>query len=99
MKKRAKYLVACGLALDQRPRVKGLEPDIAAEVLLRAGVLTGWIGGDQITDAQEQAKDFISESLAIFESRKYKKKASRSTDRTSSVLHANWRVRQRIRSS
>ena len=60
--------------MDQGPRVKGLEPDIAAEVLLRAGVLTGWIGSDQITDAQEQAKDLISESLTIFESRKYKKK-------------------------
>ena len=56
---------------DQRPRVKGLEPDIAAEVLLRAGVLTGWIGSEQ-----EQAKDFISESLTIFESRKYKKKTA-----------------------
>jgi len=60
--------------LDQRPTVKGLEPDIAAEVLMRAGVLTGWIGSEHIRDAQEQAKDFISESLAIFESRKYKKK-------------------------
>ena len=58
----------------QRPRVKGLEPHIAAEVLMRAGVLTGWIGSEQITEAQEQAKDFISESLTIFESRKYKKK-------------------------
>jgi len=56
------------------PIVKGLEPDIAAEVLLRAGVLTGWIGSDQVSDAQEQAKNFISESLAIFESRKYIKK-------------------------
>ena len=55
--------------LDQRPRVKGLEPNVAAEVLLRVGVLTGWIGSDQ-----EQAKDFISESLSIFESRNYKKK-------------------------
>jgi tetratricopeptide (TPR) repeat protein len=55
--------------IDQRPRVKGLEPEIAAEVLLRAGVVTGWISADQ-----EQAKDFISQSLAIFESRKYKKK-------------------------
>jgi tetratricopeptide (TPR) repeat protein len=56
---------------DRRPIVKGLEPDIAAEVLLRAGVLTGWIGRDQ-----EQAKDFISESVTIFESRKYKKKVA-----------------------
>jgi tetratricopeptide (TPR) repeat protein len=55
--------------VDQRPRVKGLEPNIAAEVLLRAGVLTGWI-----TNEQEQAKDFISDSLTIFELRKYKKK-------------------------
>ncbi|HSL55127.1 MAG TPA: helix-turn-helix domain-containing protein, partial [Pyrinomonadaceae bacterium] len=55
--------------LDQRPQITGLESDVAAEVLMRAGVLTGWIGGDQ-----EQAKDFISESLTIFESRKYIKK-------------------------
>jgi len=58
--------------IDQRPRVKDLEPDIAAEVLMRAGVLTGWI--DQSTDAQERAKNLITESLTIFESRKYKKK-------------------------
>ena len=55
--------------IDQRPRVKGLEPNVAAEVLMRAGVLTGWIDSDQ-----EQAKDFISESLSIFASRNYKKK-------------------------
>ena len=55
--------------IDQRPRVKGLEPNIAAEVLMRCGVLAGWAGEDQ-----EQAKDFISESLTIFESRSYKKK-------------------------
>lgn len=60
--------------VDQRPRVKGLQPDIAAEVLLRVGVVTGWIASEQIIDAQEQAKDLLSESLTIFESRKYKKK-------------------------
>ncbi len=61
--------------IDQRPRVKGLEPNIAAEVLLRAGVITGWLGNsDQITDAQERAKNLITESLTIFEFRKYKKK-------------------------
>ena len=61
--------------MDQRPRVKGLEPIIAAEVLLRVGVLIGWIGSsNQLPDAQEKAKDYISESLAIFESRKYQKK-------------------------
>jgi tetratricopeptide (TPR) repeat protein len=58
--------------MDQRPRIKGLAPDIAAEVLMRAGVLTGWI--DQTTDAQERAKNLITESLTIFESRSYRKK-------------------------
>lgn len=60
--------------IDRRPRLKGLQADVAAEVLLRAGVLTGWIASDRVADAQEQAKDFISESLTIFEARKYKKK-------------------------
>ena len=55
--------------VDQRPRVKGLESGIAAEVLMRAGVLTGWLCSDQ-----DQAKDLLSESLTIFEFRKYKKK-------------------------
>ncbi len=55
--------------IDQRPAAKGLDPDVTAEVLMRAGVLTGWLGSDQ-----EQAKNLISESLTIFESRKYKKK-------------------------
>jgi CheY-like chemotaxis protein len=41
----------------------------AAEALLRAGVLTGWIGSvRQIEGAQETAKDLISESIARFES-------------------------------
>src|SRR4051812_22392568 len=72
---RGEYEDACEILsglwprLDQPPAVKGLELDIAAEVLMRAGVLAGWLGSDQIADAQEQAKDFISESLGIFESR------------------------------
>ena len=61
--------------IGERPKVKGLEQVIAAEVLLRVGVLTGVIGSiNQITDAEEKAKDLISESLTIFESRKFKKK-------------------------
>jgi tetratricopeptide (TPR) repeat protein len=61
--------------IGQHPKVEGLQPMIAAEVLLRAGVLTGIIGSkNQITDAQEKAKDLISESHAIFESRQAKKK-------------------------
>lgn len=61
--------------MGQRPKVKGLNEHTAAEVLLRAGVLTGFIGSNhQIADAQEQAKNLISESLTIFQERKYSKK-------------------------
>ena len=61
--------------MGQRPRVKGLDQSISAEVLLRAGVLTGWIGSrHQIADAHERSKNLITESLGIFESLRYLKK-------------------------
>src|SRR5215210_6867554 len=51
----------------EHPVLDGLDEVIAAEVLLRAGVLTGWIGSvKQIEGAQETAKNLISQSLAIF---------------------------------
>jgi tetratricopeptide (TPR) repeat protein len=63
--------------IGEHPKVEGLQPSIAAEVLLRAGVLTGIIGSkNQITDAQENAKDLISESLAIFELQRSGKKVA-----------------------
>jgi tetratricopeptide (TPR) repeat protein len=52
-----------------RPRIADLGASSAAEVLMRSGVLTGIIGSQQqIADAQETAKNLISESLTIFES-------------------------------
>src|SRR5215216_2208892 len=55
--------------IGERPKLEGLDRSHAAEVLLRAGVLTGWIGSNrQIADAQEIAKNLISESLTIFQS-------------------------------
>lgn len=63
--------------IGERPKIEGLERSTAAEVLLRVGVLTGWIGSkQQITDAQETAKNLISESISIFESLGYQKKVS-----------------------
>jgi tetratricopeptide (TPR) repeat protein len=61
--------------VGEPPRVEGLDQSTAAEVLLRAGVLTGWIGSNkQIKDAQEIAKNLISQSIAIFESLAFAKK-------------------------
>jgi tetratricopeptide (TPR) repeat protein len=62
--------------VGERPQVQDLDQSTAAEVLLRAGVLTGWPGSfNQIQGAQETAKNLISESLRVFESRGSSKKA------------------------
>jgi tetratricopeptide (TPR) repeat protein len=54
--------------LLHRPDTAGLAEDAKAELLLRAGTLTGWLGSaKQIAGAQETAKDLISESASIFE--------------------------------
>jgi len=55
--------------VGERPETKGLHPSVAAELLLCAGVLTCWIGSkDQSKEAQETAKNLISESIAFYES-------------------------------
>jgi hypothetical protein len=51
------------------PNTNGLQRDAKAELLLRAGTLTGWLGSaKQIAGSQDIAKDLISESAGIFES-------------------------------
>jgi tetratricopeptide (TPR) repeat protein len=51
-----------------RPSISGLTDPVKAELLLRTGTLTGWMGSArQVAGAQEAAKDLISESSAIFE--------------------------------
>src|SRR5262245_28276483 len=55
--------------LGERPELKGLAPSVAAEVLLRAGVITGAAGSkSRLAEAQELAKNLISESLSLFQS-------------------------------
>jgi CheY-like chemotaxis protein len=55
--------------IDERPNILGLERPVAAEVLMRAGALTGWIGNKrQLEGAQERAKNLISEAETLFES-------------------------------
>jgi tetratricopeptide (TPR) repeat protein len=51
------------------PELEGLNLPMAGEVLLHVGILTRWIGSkNQISDAQDVAKDLISESITLFES-------------------------------
>ncbi len=54
--------------VGDRPTTTGLHESVAAEVLLCAGILTGWIGNKiQRKDAQEIAKNLIGEAINYFE--------------------------------
>jgi tetratricopeptide (TPR) repeat protein len=54
--------------VGERPNTEGLEPLDQAELLLRAGALSGWLGSSgQKPGAQQLAKDLISESIRTFE--------------------------------
>jgi tetratricopeptide (TPR) repeat protein len=54
--------------IGDRPQVEGLSALAQADLFLRAGALSGWIGSaQQVPGAQEVAKDLISEAARIFE--------------------------------
>src|SRR5215813_4433378 len=54
--------------LSYRPDTRGLGDEAKAELLLRTGTITGWLGSaKQIAGSQEFAKDLISESASLFE--------------------------------
>jgi CheY-like chemotaxis protein len=54
--------------IGERPALEELSELTAAEVLLRVGSLSGWLGSSQqIKGVQEKAKDLISESITRFQ--------------------------------
>lgn len=54
--------------IGEHPAIEGLHGEVAAEVLLTVGILTSWIGSkDGIENAQEIAKNLISESIGFYE--------------------------------
>jgi tetratricopeptide (TPR) repeat protein len=64
----AETLMPFWKGLPHRPTTESLNDEAKAELLLRTGTLTGWLGSAiQVPGAQEIAKDLISESTAIFE--------------------------------
>jgi len=71
---KGEYELACDAlaelwqGIGEYPPLEGLSDLTAAEVLLRVGSLSGWLGsGQQIKGAQEKAKDLISESITRFQ--------------------------------
>lgn len=54
--------------VGEHPALEGLDKSATAEVLMRAGALSGWLGSaHQVAGAQEKAKDLLSQSIALFE--------------------------------
>jgi len=59
------------------PSVEGLKRPTAAEVLLRCGALTGWLGSARsIRGSQEAAKDLLTQAQRAFESLRLPAKAA-----------------------
>jgi two-component system chemotaxis response regulator CheY len=72
-----------------RPVVDGLSEATAAEVLLRVGVLTGWIGSaKQIEGTQEAAKNLIGESITRFEALQ---KSGKVAEAQTEIAYCYWR--------
>ncbi len=77
------YAAACR-AMDnlwagvgQRPNLDKLDERTSAEVLLRIGVLSGWIGAIRlINGSQQMSRSLMTESVAIFEAIKDDKKVA-----------------------
>lgn len=54
--------------IGHRPNTKGLDAETVPRVLLCAGILTGWLGGVRgIKEADDYARDLITESMRLFE--------------------------------
>jgi tetratricopeptide (TPR) repeat protein len=78
--------------VGERPQVTGLHPETAAVVFLCAGVLTGWIGSrNQIKDAQEIARNLITESISYHESQHDVRKVA---EARSELAYCYWREGQ-----
>lgn len=55
--------------IGEHPNTEGLHPSVAAEVLFCAGILTRFIGArDEIKEANEWARDLLTESITYHES-------------------------------
>jgi tetratricopeptide (TPR) repeat protein len=72
-----------------RPNTEGLQAETAADVFLCAGILTGWIGSrSQLKNAQEVARDLITESIAYYKAQKLTRKAA---EALSEIAYCYWR--------
>ena len=75
-----------------RPDTQGLQPETAAYVSFCTGTLTGWIGSrQQIKDAQETARDLITESITFYQAHNLNREAA---EAQSEIAYCYWREGQ-----
>ena len=78
--------------LGTRPDTQGLQPETAADVFFCTGTLTGWIGSrHQIKDAQERARNLITESITYYEAHNLTRKAA---EALTEIAYCYWREGQ-----
>jgi tetratricopeptide (TPR) repeat protein len=75
--------------IGTRPNTRGLQAETAADVLFCTGTLTGWIGSrHQIKDAQESARNLITESISYYETNNLTRKAA---EALTEIAYCYWR--------
>ena len=63
--------------IGSQPNTKGLSDTVVPEVLLTTGILTGWLGSrSEIKEADDYARDLITESITLFEALKDSRKVA-----------------------
>ncbi|HEX7772410.1 MAG TPA: hypothetical protein VF435_08300 [Pyrinomonadaceae bacterium] len=76
--------------VGHRPKTTGLDDDLAARVLLCAGILTGWLGYiSGIKEADDYARDLITESSRLFEALGNTRKVA---EAKAELGHCYWRA-------
>jgi CheY-like chemotaxis protein/tetratricopeptide (TPR) repeat protein len=72
LEKAGEYEAACDALAEFWPDKSGLpiverlDPHAMAELMLRAGALSGWLGSAHQANGQERAKDFITRSMETY---------------------------------
>jgi tetratricopeptide (TPR) repeat protein len=76
--------------IGTRPKIEGLHSSVVPEVLLCAGILTGWLGNrTEIAEADDYARDLISESITLYEQAGDSKKVA---EARTELAYCYWRA-------
>ena len=76
--------------IGSRPKTEGLHSSVVPEVLLCAGILTGWLGSrNEVKEADDYARDLITESIRLYEEAGDSKKVA---EARTELAYCYWRT-------